>query len=39
MQDCFGYSEFFGFPYENENFSFEVYKKYCWNLMGIALNP
>jgi hypothetical protein len=26
------------FPYEVENYSFKVGKKFCWNFDGISLN-
>jgi hypothetical protein len=34
VKDCFGYPGFFVFPYEVENCSFKIWKKY----IGITLN-
>jgi hypothetical protein len=31
FQDCFGYPEFFVFPFEVENCSFKICKKLFWN--------
>ena len=29
VQDCFGYSGFFAFPYEVEHHTFEVFEEFC----------
>ena len=35
--DCFGYPEFFVFPYEVEYCSFEVCEELCWDFDGACI--
>jgi hypothetical protein len=34
VENCLGYPDFFVFPYEVENFSFQVCEELCWNFDG-----